>query len=229
MIVSIHQPNYFPWIGYFYKILMSNKFIFLNDVQFTKGDYINRVQIFSPQNQTQWLTIPISVKIGTSIDQLNINHQWQGKHLKTIKQIYGKCMYFNDIFHDIENILLDKELNLSLLNIKLIQYILHRFGANTEVYLSSQLGAKDLFADDRLIQLMKMVKGTEYLSGKGGFNYQSIEKFEKQNIRVLSYKIKSDFVYTTKFHNVVGLSILDYIFNEGFNKDKLMQFGEIIK
>lgn len=229
MIVSIHQPNYFPWMGYFYKILMSDKFIFLNDVQFTKGDYINRVKIFSPQKHTQWLTVPLSPKMGTTIDQLLINQQWQIQHLKTIKQIYCKCMFFKDIYCEIENILLNEEMNLACLNIKLIKYILYRFGIETELYLSSELGFQDLSGDERLIELIKAVEGTEYLSGKGGFNYQSIDKFENQGIDVLSYTIKPNFIYTTKFENIVGLSILDYIFNEGFNKDKLMQFGEIIK
>ncbi len=42
MIVAIHQPHYLPWLGYFYKILKSNIFVFLNNVQFEKGGFCNR-------------------------------------------------------------------------------------------------------------------------------------------------------------------------------------------
>lgn len=228
MIVSIHQPNYLPWIGYFYKICMADVFIFLNDVQFTKGDYINRVKIYSPQNQEQWLTIPISVKMHTKIDNVMIDNQWQLSHLKTIKQVYCKCKYFESIFNDIESILFKERQSLSSLNIALIKYILNQFNINTKLYLSSELCSQELSSDDRLIELTKNVNGTQYLSGSGGFKYQSIDKFKINKIDVLSYKIKTDFHYNTKYHDIIGLSILDFIFNEGFNKEKLIQFGEII-
>ena len=37
MIVSIHQPNYLPWLGYFDKIKRSDLFVIFDDVQFPRG------------------------------------------------------------------------------------------------------------------------------------------------------------------------------------------------
>jgi len=37
MIVSIHQPNYLPWLGYFDKIKSSDCFVIFDDVQFPRG------------------------------------------------------------------------------------------------------------------------------------------------------------------------------------------------
>ena len=37
MIVSIHQPNYIPWIGYFHKIASSDVFVVFDDVQLPRG------------------------------------------------------------------------------------------------------------------------------------------------------------------------------------------------
>jgi hypothetical protein len=227
MIVSIHQPNYFPWLGYFYKVALSDKFIFLDDVQFTKGDYINRVKIYSPQCEEQWLTIPLNVKLGSNINEIQINNKWKIKHLRSIKQIYRKCNYFNEIYKDLEHIFEKNHNTISNLNIALIEYILKEFKIPTELYLSSELNIKDS-SDDRLIKLVKNIDGSEYLSGSGGFNYQSTEKFNNSNIEVLSYKISNDFSYNTLYKNKIGLSILDFIFNEGFNKDKLIKFGEVI-
>ena len=37
MIVSIHQPNYLPWLGFFDKIKQSDYFVIFDNVQFPRG------------------------------------------------------------------------------------------------------------------------------------------------------------------------------------------------
>ena len=61
MIVSIHQPNYLPWLGYFNKIARSDVFVIFDDVQFPigkKGFFGNRNQI-KTNNGKMWLTVPV--------------------------------------------------------------------------------------------------------------------------------------------------------------------------
>ena len=36
MKIGVHQPNFLPWSGYFYKIQKSDKFIFLDDALVSK-------------------------------------------------------------------------------------------------------------------------------------------------------------------------------------------------
>ena len=57
--VAIHQPNYLPWLGYFAKIKKCDIFVFLDDVQFSKNSWQNRVHIKSP-NGKQFLTQPLN-------------------------------------------------------------------------------------------------------------------------------------------------------------------------
>ena len=47
MIISIHQPAYLPWLGYFDKINKSDLFVFLDTVQFQKNSFQNRNMILS--------------------------------------------------------------------------------------------------------------------------------------------------------------------------------------
>ena len=43
--ISIHQPVYLPWLGFFEKVISSEKFVFLDDVQFEKNGFQNRNKI----------------------------------------------------------------------------------------------------------------------------------------------------------------------------------------
>ena len=43
MIVTIHQPNFAPWTGYFDKMTKADVFVLLDTVPFTKGGFQNRV------------------------------------------------------------------------------------------------------------------------------------------------------------------------------------------
>ena len=79
MIVAIHQPNYIPWLGFFYKIAKSDIFIFLDDVQYTKNSFINRNKIKTSQGSI-WLTLPVRNKgrFGQLIREVELNESVPG-------------------------------------------------------------------------------------------------------------------------------------------------------
>ena len=73
MIISIHQPQYLPWLPYFSKIARSDVFVFLDNVQYQKNGIQNRNELKN-SNGRFWLTVPISAKFGEKICDVNINH-----------------------------------------------------------------------------------------------------------------------------------------------------------
>ena len=58
MIVGIHQPQYLPWLGYFGKILMSDRFVILDTVQYVKNEWQNRNRLRTSSGW-QWITVPV--------------------------------------------------------------------------------------------------------------------------------------------------------------------------
>ncbi len=71
MIVSIHQPQYLPWLPYFSKINISDVFVFLDNVQFQKNGLQNRNELKNSSGRF-WVTVPISVKLGDTICNVEI-------------------------------------------------------------------------------------------------------------------------------------------------------------
>ena len=112
MILSIHQPAYIPWLGYYDRIAKSDVFIILDTVQYQKNSFQNRNKIRTKTGWS-WITVPVITKkilYEKNINQIEIdyNQNWNTKHLKSIKQVYAKAKNFEKIFPLLENILIKK-------------------------------------------------------------------------------------------------------------------------
>ena len=57
--VAISQPMYFPWAGMLEQMRLADVWVHLDDAQFSKGGFFNRVQIKTDQG-TPWLTVPLA-------------------------------------------------------------------------------------------------------------------------------------------------------------------------
>lgn len=220
MIVAIHQPNYAPWLGYFRKISRAEAFVFLDDVSFSKGSVTNRVKILDADKEA-WLTVPAKPALGTAISDIVINDtDWPARHLSRLRNAYRGAAAFETVWEDLEPLYesLPAE-NLSLSNRILVEALCGLVGVETRFHLSSEMGIPtDLPADERLIEIIRQVSGTVYLSGSGGRKYQDESKFEAAGISV-SY---NDYVPTPYPQRrgdgdfVPGLSMLDAAFNLGW-------------
>jgi len=217
MIVSIHQPQYMPYIGYIYKILKSDVFVFLDDAQYKKNEWQNRNRIKGP-NGLVWLTVPVSFNFGDRINEVKIVEDgWQKKHLNSIKSAYSKSNYFKDFFPYIENLLSKKYENLSVLNIKCVEMILDYLGIKKEIVISSTLKINKT-KTERLVEIVKRLNGDTYLSGDGGHSYLDEEVFEKNQIKLIYLNYKPVRYNQLWGDFIENLSVIDLIFNEGREK-----------
>lgn len=222
MIVAIHQPNFLPWLGFFYKISKSDVFVLLDDVQYSKNSFINRNRIKSAKGE-QWLTMPVmhSGKFGQSINEVEIpffekNYK---KLLHTIQLNYSKSKYYTDIMQMFENYH-DFNVRLSEFNEYFITWILQYLNINTSIYKSSEMKNIQGQSTDRLVSICKELKADKYLAGFGSNKYQENEKFISQGIETIVY----DFVhpiYPQLWNNFIpNLSIIDLLMNMGKESSK---------
>ncbi len=218
MIVAIHQPNFFPWLGFFYKIYLSDVFVLLDDVQFTKNSYINRSKIIV-QGQEKWLTCPVitSGEFGQKINEVSyFKPQKLTSIIKgTIQANYGKSKFYKEYAPQIYSEFRYESLSLAQQNKVLIEKIIEILGIKVEILCSSVMDDIEGTSTKRLVSICKRLSADTYIGGFGSVNYQEDELFLDEKIQF----IRSNFshpVYnqnTTKF--ITGLSILDALFSIG--------------
>jgi len=219
--VAIHQPNYLPWLGYFHKLSQADIFVFLDDVQFSKGSYTNRVQILTPSG-VKWLTIPVKVNLGQAITEVCFaDFDWRTRHIDILSNAYVGAPEFSIVWPEIKEIILDANVDsLAEVNISLVTSLASKLGVICQFRRSSELQLAS-GSDDRLIEITsQLAPGGTYLSGKGGAKYQDPEKFLRAglNFAYLSYDPPAyqQSHLSEKLDFVPGLSVLDAIFHLGW-------------
>ena len=218
MIVSIHQPQYMPWLPYFSKISMADTFIFLDNVQFQKNGLHNRNELKN-SNGRFWLTAPVSAHLGDKLKEVKtVNAGWSKKHIKSIYLNYGKSINYDFFTNHIQNILEQDFENLVDLNIKIIEIICREyFKIDTAIIRQSDLDV-DGKKSKLILNICKKLNAKDYVSGPGGENYLEKNEFKKHKIDITYLKntLPQDYPQLHPKHGFINdLSALDFILNIG--------------
>lgn len=229
--IAILQSNYIPWKGYFDLINMVDEFILYDDVQYTKNDWRNRNKIKTLQG-IKWITIPVRQEnLGQKIIDTKItDKKWNKKHWSTISQNYSKAKYFKD-YKDIfeEYYLNNNEQYLSQINYQLIQIINKIIGIKTKIRWSSEFNLVD-GRTENLLGICKACQADVYISGPAAKDYFDEELAKKNNIKVdwINYSGYPKYIQRYNYDFEHGVSILDLLFNTGFETTKYMKsFGDL--
>lgn len=216
MIVSVHQPQYLPWLGYFDKIDQADVFCFLDDVQYKKNEWQNRNRIKTAKGW-QWLTVPVQFRFPQKINEVKIDYggNWPRKHLQAISTNYVKAKYFNFYIDFFQKVYHKTWENIDDLNIYVIKGLCDILGmGQIRTIRSSEM---DLRQDptDRLIDICLHVGADAYLAGASGAGYMDLNRFEEAGIAV----VFQSFTHP-KYPQVYGefesnLSIVDLLMNCG--------------
>ena len=232
-IVGIHQPNFFPWLGYFNKIFKSDIFVILDDVQFPKtggGTWSNRVKIIV-SGKSHWLTAPIVRTSGVKkINEMEFNNslKWKEKISKTIELNYKKAPFYFEVEEFIMDLILNDENNIAQYNLKSIFHICKILDIDSKkIVLSSNITQKGT-SNELLVSITKELKANIYLSGDGANGYIDETIFQQSNIdlKYLNYKPKKYDQYNLN-EFISGLSIIDVLMNLGFEKSRKFFLDEV--
>lgn len=233
MKVAIHQPHFWPWLGYLNKIAKVDKFVLMDSVQLEKGSYMYRNRVLNPRGEIAYLTISGEKHgfLDKEFREINTkdNQVWKDKQKNQLQNSYGKSPYYDQVaekimpLYDLEA---DTICDYALESIRILKEL---FSIETPgILLSSIALDADARKNDLVLEICQSVGANAYLSGNGARKYMDLDAFEQAGVKV-AYQQFSHPVYTqcnsTEF--VPGLSALDMLFNCGIENSKELFWQEV--
>lgn len=193
MNVVVTQSMLFPWVGMLEQMRLSDVFVHYDDVQFSKGSFTNRVQV-KTQNGSRWMTIPLqNFRFGLSIDQVEVQsiHKWRKLHLNLLAESFRGAPYASDAMGLAENIYSQSYESLGGIArasmMALADY--YRLLDGKRVLDVRDLGLAGS-SSKRVLDVVRAVNGTTYITGLGAQNYLDHQAFEFANVDVQYMKYK---------------------------------------
>lgn len=192
--VTIHQPEHFPYLGFFQKMKQADLFVILDNVNFRKNYFQNRNKIQNTNGVDEWFTVPVEknatnkmikdVKVSPDIN-------WKRKLLTKLKQ---------NLNVDLEEIYNSD--SLVEINMKSIKYCMDSMNINVPLVRASELDVSGT-KSELLANIVKAVGGDYYISGPSGKDYLDLNYFD--DIEVEYFDPKVDNYYSTLYNIVKEL------------------------
>ncbi len=219
---------FFPWIGLFEQIRLSDVYVHYSDVSFSKGSFVNRVQVKTAQGVV-WMTVPLlQHKLGQPICEVRINDQmdWRRKHRELLRQAYAGAPYKDDMLQIVESVYEEQNVTLDELTKASIAAVCHYLGLEDSSRFVDirELGIGGR-SSRRVLDTVLALDGDTYITGHGASNYLDHVAFEAANIRVhyMDYRL-------TPYPQLHGeftpyVSVLDLIANTGTGGSEYINSG----
>jgi hypothetical protein len=187
VIITTHQPIFFPWPGLFFKALRADTVVLLDRVQFPLGrGWMNRNRFKSDKGEL-WLTVPVRKKgrARQRIDEVEICEDtgWRRKHLLSLRQQYTHAPYCDEHLPAIEAIYQLGQGRLLDLNLDIIRYLAAALGIPTAFVLQSELGVAGR-GTGLLVDICRALKADAYATLASVEKYLDPAQFAESGIRL---------------------------------------------
>ena len=188
MKIAAHQPEHFPYLGFFQKMKEADLFVILDDVQYTKGNFQNRNQFKNKNGVDEWFTIELEQHANKKlISEVTVseNLKWKNTILNKLKTNFSVNL---EHIYDYKK-LID-------INLESINYCRKKLNIDTPLVFSSTLNLKTN-GSQKLSDMCDSLNATEYISGQGAKKYLNEDIF---NCKISFFEPKVTDYYTTLQH-----------------------------
>lgn len=231
MIVSIMQPYFFPYIGYFQLIAQSDVFVLFDDVQYIKRGWVNRNRILS-YGQATWLTLPVVYgphELPIRDRDYQLDAASVRRCTRQVEVAYKRAPQFDAVFPLVRDLLQFPDTNIAAFNVHLIRRLTDWLGIAPRFVLASDLDKdRQLAGQELVIDICRRLQATRYVNPIGGTKLYQASRFARDGIE-LGF-LRSTVPAYPQFGEepVTSLSIIDVLmFNDPQQVRELMRHYSI--
>lgn len=217
--VVIHQPDFAPYLGFFHRFLHADLYIALDHVQFvtnTSRSWTHRDKIKTAKGE-KWLTLGVKKPpLGTPIREVMLaeDSRWIADNLALLKENYRKAPGSQDVMPIVEALYATPCTSLVDFNLHWLHRLTDLLDLRIPFVRSSELSPEGS-KNELLIDLLRKVEATHYLSGTGARDYMRPELFSAAGIEVVWQNFEHPTYPQLQGEFIPYLSILDALFNCG--------------
>lgn len=184
MRISIMQPYFIPYAGYFRLMTQADLFVIYDDVQFPYPGWVHRNMLTRYDGKKDWLTLPLKRKpLTTKINEM----EWSWNAVDTWQDQLRKFPIFDDENSALKVCIKTAPQWGSPLRfiVKTLELVRGKLDINVPIVFSSHLSIPDeLKGQDRVLHICEKFKAKEYLNAPGGRELYDAESFKKRNVKL---------------------------------------------
>lgn len=218
MNIVISQPMFFPWVGLFEQIRLCDVYVHYSDVPYSKGGFVNRVQVKTAQGIV-WMTVPLlKQKLGQPICEVRINYEkdWRRKHRELLRQACARTPYKDDMLQIVDSVYEEEHATLDKLSKASIAAVCSYLELDeSRRFLDIRELEVGGSSSQRVLDTVLALHGDTYTTGHGAKNYLDHEIFEAANVRVNYMDYRKTPYPQTHGEFTPYVSVLDLIANTG--------------
>lgn len=222
-LVVIHQPDFLPHLAFFHRLLEADLYIALDHVQYVNGtsrSWTHRDRIKTPRG-AQWLTVSVRKSPrDTPINAIELSAtEWKTQNLNLIRENYREAAHFEQIYSEIEALYALPCTKLVEFTMASIDMLLRIFDIGIPRVTSSTLMPAG-HSNELLVDILKKVGATHYLSGVGARDYFDPAPYSAAGIEVM-WQNHEHPVYPQLHGEFISyLSSIDLLFNCGIARSR---------
>lgn len=227
MKAAIHQPHYFPWLGYFDKMAKTDIFVLLDQVQLEKNSQMIKNRVLDKSGNIKYITISGETKGFLDKEYREILTKdisgWTSRQMNALKDYYRKARYGKEIFSILEEFLAKDYPTICQWSCASIELVRGLLGITTPLIFQSDIDYdRNNRRSDLIYSICQSIGADTYFSGRGAsIVYLDREKFAKNGIKIIFQSFHSPaYPQCNSPEFVPGISVLDMLFNLGIEETR---------